>query len=211
MGSEMCIRDRSGTDWLDAVMRNGYTQQHNLSVNGGTEKTRYLASVNYMDQEGIVKNNGVSRFSARLNLDQELSKYVSFGLTATYSQNKYDNVPLGDKVNEYSGVLTGAIESNPTIPIYDSEGNYFIDPKRPFVANPVSLLEIKDNTVKDRLIGSAFVSVKPLKELEVKLQLGADRSFQKRSSYLPKTTLQGANKNGRADLSLIHISEPTRP
>ncbi|WP_273493830.1 TonB-dependent receptor plug domain-containing protein, partial [Butyricimonas sp. An62] len=48
----------SGTDWLDAVMRNGYTQQHNLSVNGGTEKTRYLASVNYMDQEGIVKNNG---------------------------------------------------------------------------------------------------------------------------------------------------------
>ena len=110
----------SGTDWLDAVMRNGYTQQHNLSVNGGTEKTRYLASVNYMDQEGIVKNNGVSRFSARLNLDQELSKYVSFGLTATYSQNKYDNVPLGDKVNEYSGVLTGAIQSNPCL-LYTSD------------------------------------------------------------------------------------------
>ena len=191
----------NGTDWLDAVMRNGYTQQHNLSVNGGTEKTRYLASVNYMDQEGIVKNNGVSRFSARLNLDQELSEYVSFGLTATYSQNRYDNVPLGDKVNEYSGVLTGAIQANPTVPIYDSEGNYSKDPNRAFVANPVSLLEIKDNTVKDRLIGSAFVSVKPLKDLEVKLQLGADRSFQKRSSYLPKTTLQGANKNGRADIS----------
>lgn len=191
----------NGTDWLDAVMRNGYTQQHNLSVNGGTEKTRYLASVNYMDQEGIVKNNGVSRFSARLNLDQELSEYVSFGLTATYSQNRYDNVPLGDKVNEYSGVLTGAIQANPTVPIYDSEGNYSKDPNRAFVANPVSLLEIKDNTVKDRLIGAAFVSVKPLKDLEVKLQLGADRSFQKRSSYLPKTTLQGANKNGRADIS----------
>lgn len=126
---------------------------------------------------------------------------VEMNTVPNYSQNKYDNVPLGDKVNEYSGVLTGAIQSNPTIPIYDSEGNYFIDPKRPFVANPVSLLEIKDNTVKDRLIGSAFVSVKPLKELEVKLQLGADRSFQKRSSYLPKTTLQGANKNGRADIS----------
>ena len=40
------ILTASGTDWLDAVMRNGYTQQHNLSVNGGTEKTRYLASVN---------------------------------------------------------------------------------------------------------------------------------------------------------------------
>ena len=91
------ILNASGTDWLDAVMRNGYMQQHNLSVNGGTEKTRYLASVNYMSQEGIVKNNGTDRLSVRLNLDQEISKYVSFGITATYSRNNYDNVPLGDK------------------------------------------------------------------------------------------------------------------
>ncbi len=163
----------SGTDWLDAVMRNGYTQQHNLSVNGGTEKTRYLASVNYMDQEGIVKNNGVSRFSARLNLDQELSKYVSFGLTATYSQNKYDNVPLGDKVNEYSGVLTGAIQSNPTIPIYDSEGNYFIDPKRPFVANPVSLLEIKDNTVKRSVDRFSICFSKTIERIRSEITVGS--------------------------------------
>lgn len=191
----------SGTDWLNAVMRNGYTQQHNLSVNGGTDKTRYLASINYMDQEGIVKKNGVSRFSARLNLDQELSKYVSFGLTATYSQNKYDNVPLGDDANEYSGVLTGAIQANPTVPIYNSEGNFSVDPNRPFVANPVSLLEIKDNTLKDRIIGSAFVSVKPINDLEIKVQLGADRSSQKRSSYWPKTTLYGEQYNGKADIS----------
>ena len=195
------ILNASGTNWLDAVIRNGYMQQHNLSVNGGTEKTRYLASVNYMNQEGIVKKNGVSRFSARINLDQEVSKYVSFGLTATYSQNKYDNVPLGDNQNEYSGVLTGAIQANPTVPIYDDKGEYKRDPDRPFVANPVSLLEIKDITVKDRIIGSAFVLVKPISELELKLQLGADRSFQKRSSYLPKTTLQGQNFNGRADIS----------
>ena len=171
----------SGTDWLNAVMRNGYTQQHNLSVNGGTDKTRYLASINYMDQE--------------------LSKYVSFGLTATYSQNKYDNVPLGDDANEYSGVLTGAIQANPTVPIYNSEGNFSVDPNRPFVANPVSLLEIKDNTLKDRIIGSAFVSVKPINDLEIKVQLGADRSSQKRSSYWPKTTLYGEQYNGKADIS----------
>ena len=143
----------------------------------------------------------MSRFSARLNLDQELSKYVSFGLTATYSQNKYDNVPLGDDANEYSGVLTGAIQANPTVPIYNSEGNFSVDPNRPFVANPVSLLEIKDNTLKDRIIGSAFVSVKPINDLEIKVQLGADRSSQKRSSYWPKTTLYGEQYNGKADIS----------
>ena len=102
------ILTASGTDWLDAVMRNGYTQQHNLSVNGGTEKTRYLASVNYMNQEGIVRIM-VSVVFCPFESGSRIGEYVSFGLTATYSQNKYDNVPLGDNANEYSGVLTGAI------------------------------------------------------------------------------------------------------
>lgn len=195
------IKYADETDWLSAVMQKGYMHQHNLSINGGSEKTRYLASINYMNQEGIIKNNGTSRFSARLNLDQEFNKYISMGITASYSQNKYDNVPLGDKLNEYSGVLTAAVQYNPTIPIYNSKGEYSIDPRRPFVPNPVSLLDIQDNTKKDRLIGNAFVKINPIKELEFKIQLGADRSTQKHSAYWPKTTLQGQIRNGRADIS----------
>ena len=191
----------SGTDWLDAVMRNGYTQQHNLSVNGGTDKTRYLASINYMDQDGVVKNNGTSRFSMRLNFDYELSKYVSVGITSSYSQNKYDNVPLGDGENENSGILTAAIRANPALPIYDENGDYYIDPRRATTPNPVSLLEITDKTTKDRIMGSAFITVKPVSGLELKLNLGADRRFQKRSNYLPKTTLEGERNLGSGYIS----------
>ena len=146
------ILNAEGTDWLDEVMRTGYLHQHNVSVNGGTDKTRYLASINYMNQEGIVKNNGFSRFSARVNLDQDFNKYISVGLNASYTQNSYDNVPLGDDVNEYSGVLTSAIQANPANPIYDENGDYYIDPMRSTVPNPVSLLEIQDKTVVDRLM-----------------------------------------------------------
>lgn len=190
-----------GTDWLDEVMRTGYMHQHNISVNGGTDKTRYLASINYMNQEGIVKNNGFSRFSARVNLDQDFNKYVSAGLNASYTQNSYDNVPLGDNVNEYSGVLTSAIQANPANPIYDENGDYYIDPLRSTVPNPVSLLEIQDKTVRDRIMASAFAVVRPVDGLQLKLMLGADRNFQKRSSYVPSTTLQGANTNGDANIS----------
>lgn len=190
-----------GTDWLGEVTRTGYMYQHNLSVNGGTEKTRYMVSANYMSQEGIVKNNGTSRFSTRLNLDQDVNEYISFGLTASYSQNRYDNVPLGENVNEHSGVLAGAIQFNPTLPVFDIDGEYTIDPMRSTTPNPVSLLEIQDKTIKDRLMGTGFVIVKPVKGLEFKLSLGADRSVQKRSSYFPKTTLQGQIYNGKADIS----------
>ena len=195
------IKYIKGTDWLDEVTRLGYMQQHNLSINGGSEFMRYMASINYMDQNGIVKNNGTSRFSMRLNLDFELSKYVSVGLTSSYSQNKYDNVPLGDSENENSGVLTAAIRANPALPIYDENGDFYIDPRRATAPNPVSLLDITDKTTKDRIMGNAFVIVKPISGLELKFTLGADRRFQKRSNYLPKTTLEGERNLGSGNIS----------
>ena len=191
----------NGTDWLKEVTRLGYMQQHNLSINGGSESMRYMASINYMDQDGVVKNNGTSRFSMRLNFDYELSKYVSVGITSSYSQNKYDNVPLGDGENENSGILTAAIRANPALPIYDENGDYYIDPRRATTPNPVSLLEITDKTTKDRIMGSAFITVKPVSGLELKLNLGADRRFQKRSNYLPKTTLEGERNLGSGYIS----------
>lgn len=189
-----------GTDWLDEVTRTGYMHQHNLSINGGGERTKYMASFNYMKQEGVVKNNGTSRISARINLDQVINKYVNVGLTANYSQNRYDNVPLGDGDNENAGILVSAIRFNPTIPVRDDNGDYAVDPSRSQFPNPVSLLDITDETVKDRLMGTAFVILKPVKGLELKATLGADRRMQKRHNYLPKTTLTGAEKNGKANV-----------
>lgn len=192
------IKFGTGTDWLDEVTRTGYMQQHNLSLNGGGDKMRYMASINYMKQEGVVKNNGVSRMSARFNFDYDINSYISVGLTSAFSQNKYDNVALGDNANELSGVLTSAIRANPALPVYDSNGDYYIDPKRSTVPNPVSLLDIVDKTTKDRILGSAFIVAKPVKGLELKATFGADRRFQKRSNYIPKTTLEGKRNNGSA-------------
>lgn len=197
--NDQILRARN-TDWLDEVTRMGYMHQHNLSVVGGSQKTKYLLSANYMDQAGIVENNNASRLTFRLNLDQDISSWIKVGVTATYTQNKYDNVPLGDGTQENSGILTTAIQANPTLAIRDSQGKYVIDNNRPFVPNPVSLLDIQDKTVKDRFLGMAYVSVEPVKNLIMKLNVGADRKFEKRSNYLPKTTLLGQIDNGSANI-----------
>mgnify|MGYP005878488383 FL=1 len=194
------IKHLKGTDWTDEVSRTGILHQHNVSVRGGTESFRYMASANYMKQQGIIRGNTAQRITVRSNLDWDISKWVSAGFTATYSQNKYDNIPLGEGEHENAGILRAAAMANPTIPIRDVNGDYSIDPARPTSPNPVSLLEITDISVFDRIMGSAFVTAKPVEGLELKFQLGADRQFQKRSSYLPKTVLEGMRRNGDANI-----------
>lgn len=158
---------------MDEVTRTGYMQQHNLSINGGTESTRYLVSVNYMHQDGVVKNNAATRLSARVNLDQDINKMLTVGLSASYAQNKYDNVPLGDKVDQNAGVLTAAIQANPSTPVYDENGDYYIDPARSSIPNAVSLLEIKDNTVKDRIMGFCLCIVKTFGRVRTESAVGS--------------------------------------
>jgi TonB-linked SusC/RagA family outer membrane protein len=189
------------TDWFKEVTRTGFQHQHNISLNGGTESTQYMASINYFDQDGVVKNNSTSRFTGKFNLDQQVSKLVRIGFSLSFSQNKYDNVPLGSGENENSGIIASAVRFSPLLPIYDENGDYFINPDRAFVPNPVSLLEITDQTKKERLLGSLYAQIEPIKGLVIKGVLGMDRQNQKRENYLPKTTLYGAAVNGQANIS----------
>lgn len=194
------IRHLKGTDWTDEVSRTGILHQHNVSVRGGSDVFRYMASANYMKQQGIVRGNTARRITVRSNLDWDISKWVSAGLTATYSQNRYDNIPLGEGEHENAGILRAAATANPTIPVRDVNGDYSIDPARPTFPNPASLLDITDVSVLDRILATAHVTAKPVEGLEIKFKLGADRQFQKRSSYLPKTVLEGMRRNGDANI-----------
>jgi TonB-linked SusC/RagA family outer membrane protein len=190
------IANNTGTDWYKEVTRTGSLHQHNLSLSGGTEATRYMASLNYMNQEGIIKSSGASRFAARLNLDQDVTEYLTVGISANYAQNTYDNIPMGAGQNEMSGVLVAAYQANPMIPIYNPDGSFYIDPRRNMVDNPVALLSADDVTTKERLIASGYVTLKPVKGLILKALFGGDKQMNRRSHYTPKTLLQGAAYNG---------------
>ena len=64
----------NNTNWFDEISRLGFQTSHNLSVTGGNDNTKYLVSGNYFKQDGVIKNNAMERYSARVNLDQKLSK-----------------------------------------------------------------------------------------------------------------------------------------
>ena len=188
------------TDWMGEVTRTGLQQSHNLSMTGGSESTQYMASVNYFSQDGVIKSDAMKRFTTRFNLDQRLSRYVKAGLTFSINRNQ-NNTPVQD--GNYSGIISGAMQFNPTVPVFDENGKYSVDPVRAITPNPVSLLEITDYSIKDRLMGMAYVEAEPVKGLLLKASLGADRRHAKRNMYLPKTTVAGAQTGGFASISEI--------
>ena len=117
-----------GTNWFGLLTRDGSINQHNVSVSAGTESTRFLASLNYYKQKGVIKNSDFQRISGRINLDQDLGKYVKAGINATYSTIFNNNVPLGEGNAENSSLLNSALHYDPLVPVKDESGNYALSP-----------------------------------------------------------------------------------
>ncbi|WP_207534503.1 SusC/RagA family TonB-linked outer membrane protein [Desertivirga arenae] len=190
-----------GTNWMDLVMRNGSTKQHNLTASGGTKSTRYLLSGNYYNQDGVVKNSGFKRYSFRANVDQEINKYLKLGVNMTASRIDNNNSQLGGDQFENSGVIRASIQQGPHIPALDENGNYPINPDLALQPNPYSLLTIADQGRIERMLLNSYVDITPFKGMVVKLKAGVDRGYSKRETYIPTTTVAGKLENGRASVS----------
>ncbi|HTI92208.1 MAG TPA: TonB-dependent receptor [Puia sp.] len=133
----------ANTDWLKAITRTAYTHSHNVAVSGGTGGFNYRASVNYMNQEGIVINSGKEQYSLRFNaqqkaLDDKLD--IQVALFSSQVNRKYVDYNIFDYVNT----------TPPTYPVYNPDGTYFgyydYDQQ-----NPVAQQMLEQNTSKERL------------------------------------------------------------
>ena len=83
--------DAYGIDWQDEVFGgSALTQNHNVNVSTGTEKTQVMLSYNYSDQEGLLANHGIKKNSIRAKVNTELYKGVRFDLNTMFSGNSTD-------------------------------------------------------------------------------------------------------------------------
>ncbi len=188
-----------GTDWLDEVTRTGVVNEHNLSVNGGSDKTKYLVSFGLYDHKGIAKNNSMNRYTGRINLDQEFSDKVKGGLSTSFAHIKYHDVPIGEGRQSNSTLIYSAMTYSPLAPVYNEDGSYADNPVRQNIyPNPVSLLDISDQTVSKDLFLSAYLEYKPIADLSIRATGGADIKDTEADQYIPTTVLIGKNYNGQA-------------
>lgn len=111
------------TDWLDEVFRTGMSQEYDISVNGGNEKSKYFISMGYMNQEGIVIGSDFERYSGRANVSTEIKPWFSMGINSTFSLAK-QNTPVGGGGGASPSPLTNGIFLPNAVPVYDLDENF---------------------------------------------------------------------------------------
>ena len=98
--------------WMDAIQRdNAFRHEHQLSVNGGTEKTKYMFSLGYLNEDGILINTGFQRYNARANINTEVNKWMKTGLNVSLSnstQNFSDYEGSSNSNVWYSALIYGS-------------------------------------------------------------------------------------------------------
>ncbi|WP_332368814.1 TonB-dependent receptor plug domain-containing protein [Spirosoma telluris] len=98
-----------GTNWQSLIFRQAAIQNHQLSINGGNEKTQVALSANYFNQDGIIINSAFKRYSYRLNVDHRVSKLLKVGTSLLGSYAINSGVTTGSETIGDAGVVTASI------------------------------------------------------------------------------------------------------
>ncbi|MEJ2003876.1 MAG: SusC/RagA family TonB-linked outer membrane protein, partial [Cyclobacteriaceae bacterium] len=186
-------------NWQDLMLKNGYITNHELSLSGGSERTRYLASTNFFKETNALPGQKFSRYSLRLSLDHEISDRVRFGISTltTYritegqSQNPFFSLlTLSPLVNPYTE--SGEINRLPL------DGGH-ID--APFAINPLllyneDLWESRSRTLQS--FTSLYGEVDIVKGLRYRVNVGLDASLTKSGNF--NSALLGSSGSNSADV-----------
>lgn len=171
-------------DYQDYIFRTGIGTDNNVSVSGGTDKTKYFVSGSYFFNQGIIKNTDFQRFSFRANVDQTFNKWISMNMGLNYVNSKANEKPDGNVF--YSPINSITIIGNlHDIWKRDASGNLLAVGERGRV-NPVTVIEdIKQQQTTSRVLANVGLKLKPIKNLTVDYTMGIDNYAQNGTTFIP--------------------------
>jgi TonB-linked SusC/RagA family outer membrane protein len=107
----------TGTNWMDEIFQSAPVQQHHLSIQGGTKKTKVFASASYYDQDGIVGGSkaNFNRATARVNVDHDAKDWLKIGSKISYTNLSREQI---EENNEFGGVISNAMAIDPLTSAY---------------------------------------------------------------------------------------------
>jgi iron complex outermembrane receptor protein len=161
------------TNWQEELTQVGFSQDYSLSMSGASsEKFSYFGSVGYQDQEGILKNSNLERFSGKLNLNQKAFEgrlIIDYNLTGSYTQNLRPAI---------GNIASEMLSLNPTVPALTDGKPTALTTN---ALNPLKRNELySDDAVNSRILGAISPSFEILDGLTYKLNLGVDFSTTNR-------------------------------
>lgn len=192
-----------GTDWPDEILRTAFATSHNLSLSGGTDKSKLFISANYYDQQGIVKNSGIKKYIFRLNLEQNVGENFKVGVNLNSSFIKDNNNVDGVSKNEAAGPINTSLLYDPTIPVKNDDGTFGFSNDLN-IGNPAALLAAITSEIQtNRTFGNLFTDYSITNDLSARLTIGLDRQIARRDLYNSTLSLRGGAGNGAANIASL--------
>jgi TonB-linked SusC/RagA family outer membrane protein len=179
--------NKTRTDWFHAIFKPAPIQNHNITVSGGSEKSHYLFSLGYFNQQGTLIETYLKRYSARINTEFNVSDHIRVGENAYifYKQNP----PFSNQ--DQDNAIFFAYTMPSFIPIHDIMGNYggtWIGPLEMGNRwNPVALME---NTANNKahtwdIVGNVYAEVDFLRHFTIRSSFGGTIDNQYDYNFMP--------------------------
>lgn len=181
----------ASTDWFDEISRTGFSQNHSLSLSGGSSKSNYRASVNYLKNSGVIRDNEMERFNFRFQFQQRaINDRLRIGLTGAATILDY-NPTYG-----YNFVL--AYNMLPVFPVKMSDGSWYENVGYD-LGNPVHNIEANTRENKtNSYYGVGDLQFTIIDGLDIKASLYKSRRLNEYSQYYDSTTDAGRDDGGYA-------------
>lgn len=157
---EVVEDEGANTDWQDEVLRTGVSHNHNLSISGGNKQTKYIASLNYIDHDGVIRGTEMNRVNGRALITTKVLKdrlTLSAGINAMRGVHK--GVPVGQRGES---VLDAMNYYSPTNPVRNEDGSWFKSDIGSQNYNPLSMINEDSNEFEWRrmqYIGKASLDI----------------------------------------------------
>jgi len=174
-------------DWYGQLTQDASIQSHNLSISGGSDKTNYFMSGGYTKEKGLIRNDDYGRYTVRINLDTEVTKWLTLGANTSGSfTNFFKDAPD----------MNSIVGTNPLVQPRDANGNFIINPIGDFQVNPFLSAQNDRYEVQSRLVGNFYgiVRIPALPGFSYRLNFGNNLKFFKNYT----SSIYGAGQTGSA-------------
>ncbi len=171
----------TNTDWLDLLTQDGFYQQHDLSIRGGSENTKYYISGGYFNQEGTIVGTQFERMNSRIKLDQRINDRIDLSVNLSYNKNISNVRPTG---GAFANPVRSIYRIRPDISPYNEDGTFNFDFNS--TNNPVAAgeIEIRRN-ITHRILAGTDLSVKITNGLSFESSINMNQGFRDDYIRLP--------------------------
>lgn len=171
-------KNNTNSDWLDAVDRTGFQQNHMVSLSNGNDKGNFYISVGFMDNKGIIKKSEQKKYTARINADHMIKSWLKVGTSTSFTRT--ENSLVDDGVMNRARCANPMLAVDETIQTLNWQGVF---DQNNF--NPIRSLKVDNDLNYNRLLSSNYININPIKGLNFRSTFAIDYAYKQQNVYTP--------------------------